>query len=197
MNVVYPLVADIEVYYERFPISIFDEIRNFNDHIARCYRKGVTSAFREEQLKAARTHLARIKFESFKFLLVYLDDEAKRFQSQTKGIDLTLIDQGNFVNSLNKILDQAINAKREATKIEILGEHEEALAKYEEAFILYTKLNDFIMENRKNVRWAKFRTSLSRKEKVLWTLFGGFISYLIWLLFYNLTHIYNFFKTLF
>lgn len=36
-NIIKPLIAEIEIRYELFPIVIFNEIRAFNDHIARCY----------------------------------------------------------------------------------------------------------------------------------------------------------------
>lgn len=38
-----PLMAEIEVRYASFPTPIFNEIRAFNDHIARCYVEGVSS----------------------------------------------------------------------------------------------------------------------------------------------------------
>lgn len=31
------LIADIEARTQKFPIEIFNEIRSFNDHVARCY----------------------------------------------------------------------------------------------------------------------------------------------------------------
>ena len=36
------LIAEVELKYESFPLSIFNEIRSFNDHIARCVDKGMT-----------------------------------------------------------------------------------------------------------------------------------------------------------
>lgn len=36
-EVIKPLIARIEALSEKIPLPLFNEIRAFNDHIARCY----------------------------------------------------------------------------------------------------------------------------------------------------------------
>lgn len=54
-TVIKPLIADIEARYEEFPISIFNEIRAFNDHVARCYRIGIDANW-SDIVWASRKH---------------------------------------------------------------------------------------------------------------------------------------------
>lgn len=42
-TIIKPLMAEIEAREERMPLPIFNEIRAFNDHIARCYLEGTHS----------------------------------------------------------------------------------------------------------------------------------------------------------
>ena len=53
-----PLIAEVEVCYEEFPSPVFNEIRAYNDHIARCF---IDNTDIQEELGKAEGHLKRIK----------------------------------------------------------------------------------------------------------------------------------------
>ena len=59
-NIIKPLVAEIEVRFEEFPTSIFNEIRAFNDHISRCFLKPEDDEWITVQLNKANGHIERI-----------------------------------------------------------------------------------------------------------------------------------------
>jgi hypothetical protein len=49
-----PLISEIEARFEEFPVPILNEIRAFNDHVARCYQDINNEAFVDEQLKKSK-----------------------------------------------------------------------------------------------------------------------------------------------
>ena len=66
-NVIKPLIAEIEVRYEQFPIVIFNEIRAFNDHIARCYIRPDDNVWTNSQIRKAQSHIERMILDCYKF----------------------------------------------------------------------------------------------------------------------------------
>ena len=91
------LIAEIEVRYEKFPSPIFNEIRAFNDHIARCHREDISDLEIEDELKKAKGHIERIILDCYKFLNVELHRKViKQFDKRTRGIDLGVINNGEF-----------------------------------------------------------------------------------------------------
>lgn len=71
-EVIKPLIAEIEVRFESFPTSIFNEIRAFNDHISRCYLKPDYDRWVNAQINKAEGHIERMVLDCYKFLNVSL-----------------------------------------------------------------------------------------------------------------------------
>lgn len=69
-NTVKPLVANIEAYYQQFPLPILNEIRAFTDHIGRCFYLHDPDKI-DENIKKARSHVKRIVFDCFKYSNVH------------------------------------------------------------------------------------------------------------------------------
>jgi hypothetical protein len=177
-----PLIALIEARYERFPQPIPNEIRAFNDHIAQCYRKEVSDEYITEELNRANRHIKRIIFDCFKFLNVSLNDFVVQFENQTKKVDLTTINNGEFIIKYRKLRAASTSAVRDAKRLEP-RDNQQAFKKYEEAFNLYMDLEDFINENVTSIQWARAKFTTQRFAKiVLWVLsavISGIISSLI------------------
>ena len=96
-GVIKPLIAEIEVRFERFPTSIFNEIRAFNDHVSRCYMKPDDTIWINKQISKAKGHIERIVLDCYKYLNVSLYDSViKKFDRKYKGVDLSTINNGDF-----------------------------------------------------------------------------------------------------
>jgi len=96
-DVIKPLIAEIEIRYEKFPTPVFNEIRAFNDHVARCHRENISNLDIENELRKAKGHIERIILDCYKFLNVALHKIViKRFDKRTKGVDLGAINNGAF-----------------------------------------------------------------------------------------------------
>ena len=71
-NNIKPLIAEIEARGEVMPQPLFNEIRAFTDHIARCYRKDITDECISDELSKANRHIVRITLDCFKCLNILL-----------------------------------------------------------------------------------------------------------------------------
>lgn len=120
-EVIRPLISEIEARKEVFPAPLFNEIRAFNDHVARCYLSGMTEVKVNEELKKAEGHINRITLDCFKYLDVFLYEKVKRFEHSTRYIDISLLDNGEFYPSFCRLQKEAVKNVREAKKKEALN----------------------------------------------------------------------------
>jgi hypothetical protein len=149
-----PLIADIEIHYEKFPLPIFNEIRAFNDHISRCYREPLDENIIREQITKAKGHIERILLDCYKFLNVfYYDKTIARFERSTKYIEITSIDSGEFYpkykNIRNEIATNIKNAKDKERFNKV-----QAILLYESAYNQYDDLDKLLENNRDKINWA-------------------------------------------
>ena len=69
-QVIKPLIAEIEARSEKMPQPLFNEIRAFTDHIARCYFPDISDERMLDELEKANRHIVRITLDCFKCLNV-------------------------------------------------------------------------------------------------------------------------------
>lgn len=184
-HVIKPLIALYEAREESFPIPLFNEIRAFNDHIARCYFADFTDDQIEDELERAERHINRMILDCYKYLNVSFYTEVKSFEKRTKRVDLTLLDNGLFYPKFLKLRKEAVNLIRKA-KINESKNLDDSYSNYEDAFNVYSKLSDLINSRESEVDWARRRFSLSRTAKIVAWIIAAILSGLISSLFnYN------------
>ena len=66
-SVIKPLIAQIEARSEKLPLQLFNEIRAFNDHIARCFYNSPSEEYIIQQTDKAQRHISRLALDSLKF----------------------------------------------------------------------------------------------------------------------------------
>ena len=179
-NIIKPLVAEIEVRFEEVPTSIFNEIRAFNDHISRCFLKPEDKEWINVQLNKANGHIERIILDCYKFLNVALYDKViKEFDKSYKGVDLSTINNGEFLISKRNLTKNIILKLKKAKSMEVCEDKNLSIAIYEQVHNLYTELEDLIDENSRNLFWAKGKFYYSKLSGFVLWLFAAIISGLI------------------
>lgn len=162
-NIIKPLLAEIEVRYERFPVVIFNEIRAYNDHIARCYMKPKDEEWIHSQVKKAKSHIERMVLDCYKFLNVSLYDIViKDFDKRYKGVDLSYINDGDFIIKHRKLTKEIIVKLKEAKLKEHKEDKNESILLYQEVYNKYTELENLINENCINLNWAKAKNKTNK-----------------------------------
>ena len=134
------------------------------------------------ELNRAASHIKRIVFDCFKYLNVSLHDYVVRFENQTNNIDLTTIDNGEFILEYRRLRNEAVTAVRAAKKIES-QDRESAFLEFQNAFTAYSQLEELIETNTSKISWAKVRFRIKTGIKVLlWVLaaiLSGVVSSLV------------------
>lgn len=168
--VIKPLIANIESLSEKLPLPLFNEIRAFNDHIARCYYLNPNDDFIGEQISKAQRHIERITLDCFKCLNVILYQRIELFERQTRNIDLTVIDNGEFFPEYSRMKLEASNLVKSA-KLAEARNSDAALDYYQDSYNIYTRLVEKIDGVSEKVKWAKVRFTSKRIVTVVaWTV---------------------------
>jgi len=153
-TVIKPLIADIESKQQEFPDSLFNEIRAFNDHIARCYMSDFTDDMILSEINRAESHIIRITLDCYKYLAVWFDDYFKHFKVD---FDISLIDNGEFAPYFYTIQLKGRKLSKEAKSNESYDK-QLSYEKYQEAYNVYSELYKKIDEILPKIQWArKFR----------------------------------------
>jgi len=179
IEVIKPLIAEIEVRYEKFPTPIFNEIRAFNDHVARCHREGISDSDIEDELRKAKGHIERIILDCYKFLDVALHRNViERFDKRTKGIDLGAISNGTFFRFYSES-KKYINTHLKEAKLLEIQDKEKSVEKYELAYNKFSELETFLIDNEQHICWARARYYSSKILKLIGWLLAAIISGII------------------
>lgn len=179
-TIIKPLIAEIEVRYEHFPIVIFNEIRAFNDHISRCYMKPDNKDWIDTQIRKSESHIERIILDCYKFLNVSLYDKViKDFDRRYKGVDLSCIDNGDFIIRHKKLSKKIVLKLKDAKLKESNENKNESIALYQEVHNIYTELENLIDINCRNLYWAKGKFGISRLFKIIMWIVSAILSGLV------------------
>ena len=192
-EVIKPLIAEIEVRYEKFPTPIFNEIRAFNDHIARCHREGISNLEIEDELRKAKGHIERIVLDCYKFLNVALHEIViKRFDRRTKGIDLGAINNGTFFAVYSEA-KKFINTHLKEAKLLEVQDKEKSLKEYELVYNKFSELEIFLSDNERHICWARARYYSNKLFKLIGWLLAAIISGIISSIYIPWSRIFSFF----
>lgn len=172
-GIIKPLIAQIEASSEKIPLPLLNEIRAFNDHIARCYFNNPTDDYITDQVNKAERHIVRMSLDCFKCLNVILYQKIEVFESQTKNVDLTVIDNGLFYPEYSRLKVEARRKVKDAKLAEATNV-DEALSYFQESYNIYSKITDLIDNVSEKTKWAKVRFTTRR-----WlTIIGWIVSVL-------------------
>jgi hypothetical protein len=155
-EVIKPLVAEIEARFESFPTSLFNEIRAFNDHVSRCYQKPNDGARIDEQVRKAKGHIERIVLDCYKYLNVSLYDLIiKDFDKTYKRVDLSAINNGEFLIKHRELTREITLKLKEAKLKETQDDKSESISIYQDVHNKYTELEELIDTNCRSLFWAR------------------------------------------
>lgn len=178
--VIKPLVATYEAREQQFPTPIFNEIRAFNDHVSRCYLDDATDEFIQEEIKKAGRHTTRIILDLYKYLIISFDNEIKAFESRTKNVNISVVDNGEFYIKYKTLRDKSIFALREAKKKESLNHSQENIfEKFEESFNLYQETSELISSSHSNIQWACWKSNFRRYGWIAGIIIGALTSFIL------------------
>ena len=177
-EVIKPLIALYEAREEVFPIPLFNEIRAFNDHVARCYIISFSDDQINDELGRAERHINRIILDCYKYLNVSFHNEIMTFEKRTKHVDLTVLDNGLFYPKFLELRKNAVNLIRKAKRNESIKLND-SFSDYQDAYNTYSELSDLINSRRIEVNWARVKFSGIKLLKIIAWILSALISGLV------------------
>ena len=177
-NNIKPLIAEIEARGEVMPQPLFNEIRAFTDHIARCYRENITDECVSEELDKAHRHIVRITLDCFKCLNILLFKEIENFERRTRNINLKAIDNGEFYPKYKQLRREAVDTVKSA-KLEESMDSSKALILYDKAFNKYIEIENLLKSSTEEVKWARLYFSARCVGQILLWLLAALLSGLL------------------
>lgn len=172
-EVVFPLVAFLEVVDSEFPVEILNEIRSIFSHFARAYDDASDDAGVSSELAKAGNHLKRAVLDCYKYGCLSLSDFYHTFRKEYRFADLSVIDNGDFLSKITQNFAEGQELLFEAKKSERQDKHSDELyRKFECAFGKFLKNYNLINEKigivhrvERKAKWTRF-----------WGTFGFWIS---------------------
>lgn len=173
--IIRPFISILELLDENFPVEILNEIRAIFQHLSRCYYcidyDNIPIENIKKEISKANGHINRALFDCFKYSCLSLYDEYERFTTAFKDVDLSLLDNGEFLPKLHNLSKDVKLADRKARKLEAdVGDNQKVFSLYEDAFNKSCILHDYI---NKHISYA---LKLKRKFRIT-----RFFNYLGWI----------------
>ena len=149
LNVIQPLMLELEILDNAFPVEILNEIRATFSHLAK-FSLSDNENIQSKNLTKAEGHIKRAILDCYKYLCAAYADQVMLFDYRYRNVDLSLIEDGKFLDRLVKTERTAKEHIREArrTDLEIDSDDPEhtdnAYALYEYAYLKYVDLYNLL-----------------------------------------------------
>ncbi|WP_298549938.1 hypothetical protein [uncultured Parabacteroides sp.] len=178
-EVVKPLLIEVEVRSGKISHALQNEIRAFNDHIARCYydcsidlndpeMKHKEIERQKKEIDKAEGHIRRLILDCFKQLNASLSDTVKRYEKKMKYMDPLKMGSGTEWTSYRDLKRYAVKAVFTA-KIEESKDTEKSMKLFEESYLQYRKLEILFDRQAGHIRKERFKAALVFASRcVLW-----------------------------
>lgn len=163
-NTIKIYIGQLEVIQNKFPIEILNEIRAIFTHIAKIYVSNDINVA-NANLKKAKGHIKRAQLDAYKYMCYAFEKKYKDFRELYKNVDLSNINNGDFLLKLTQKYVMAekksIDARlKEATSNDSLDAYEA----YEEAYNEYATLYLLIKDNMAFVEKLQQKEVLQQQE---------------------------------
>lgn len=135
-----PFIVSLEVLDGEYPVEIINEIRAIFTHISRCYV--FPSINVDAQITAAERHIKRCKLDCYKYSCLSFTDYIQHFYDVYKRVDLTLINNGEFISQLRKKCKSAQKKINSAKQLDTRGVFLQEIDTYNKDFRSYVPVFD-------------------------------------------------------
>lgn len=108
-----PFIVQFEVLYNEFPIELQNEIRAMYGHLARA-AIAETPEIAERNIQKIKSHTKRALLDCYKYSCIIFTDNYAAFFERYKGVDLSYLEDGQFLPDVRAHYAKAKDAYFEA-----------------------------------------------------------------------------------
>ena len=177
IEVICPYIIQYELLDNTFPVEILNEIRAIFTHLAKYYLSDDILT-KEKNISKAEGHIKRSILDCYKYICMAYDDKYEDFNRNYKNVDLSLVDNGEFLPKLLETRKDAITLMLDARKSDLLitsddeTSVDEAYKKYEKAFIKYSLVYELINSSYKKIETLKKKVVVKNFLAVIGWIIG-------------------------
>lgn len=172
-----PFIVRFEVSRGEFPIEVQNEIRAIYGHLVRATMSG-TSDQVLRNIEKMKSHSKRALLDCFKYTSIICSDNYDDFMNRYENVDLTYLDNGQFLTDIVNKCRKARQSLQEAKIAETSNISEEDLfALYQDAYRQFEELNDKLQHAEDSAAFLQHKASKKdRLSKIsLWVGVAGFL----------------------
>lgn len=146
-NSIKVFIGQLEVLQNKFPVEILNEIRAVFSHIAKIY-VCENEEVAWENVNKAKGHIKRAQLDAFKFMCYAFDIYYRDFRELYKNVDLSHVNNGDFIHELSKTYASAVAKTQEAQLVESNADDViDSYKIYEDAYCEYALTYKLIFDN--------------------------------------------------
>ena len=141
-----PLISAYNVLENSFPIGVINELRDVFSHLTQSLLADNEETI-DRHLDKAERHLKRSSVDAFKYASMAYSRVYDEFRETYRNVDLSHVDNGEFLPRLTKLNASAEQLMYKAKMIESdIHSDEDMYIAYEAAFNCYAELYECIMD---------------------------------------------------
>lgn len=157
-------IGQLEVLQNKFPVEILNEIRAVFSHIAKVY-VCENEKVAWENVNKAKGHIKRAQLDAYKYMCYGFSKYYVEFRELYKNVDLSYVNNGDFINELSKTYACAIAKAENARMVEAKAyDVIESYEKYEDAYNEYASVYKLIVDNLPIMEKLQQKEKLQKKE---------------------------------
>ena len=185
LEVINPFIVQFEVLRNEFPIELQNEIRAIYGHLARA-SIAETPQIAAKNVEKIKSHTKRALLDCYKYSCIIFIDNYNNFFERYKNVDLTYLNQGNFLPEVTKLYKNAVNLYFETKKLETSNTSEERqLDLYQDSYNQFVDLDKKLKAAETGASFLQHKAT--RKDVLAKWSFGigvvgtlfGFISFFV------------------
>ena len=145
-----PFIVQFEILKNEFPIELQNEIRAMYGHLARA-AIAATPEEAERNLAKIKSHTKRALLDCYKYSCIIFSDQYEEFFRDYHGVDLTYLEDGNFLRRVHQLREAATEQLKAAKCAETSNISEDTLFElYQEAYNQFADIDQILEEARKH-----------------------------------------------
>lgn len=157
-------IGQLEVLQNKFPVEILNEIRAVFSHIAKAY-VCENEKVAWENVNKAKGHIRRAQLDAYKYMCYAFSKYYTEFRELYKNVDLSYVNNGDFINELSNTYASAIIKAENARMVEAKANDViESYEKYEDAYYEYASVYKLILDNLPIVEKLQQKEKLQKEE---------------------------------
>lgn len=172
LTVISPFIIQLEILDSEYPVEIMNELRAILTHISRCYTTKNQELI-EDNINKAERHVKRAVLDCYKYLCVSYDEFYKSFERQYENVDMSVIDNGDFLPHLSKKRKIAIESISNAKRKELILENaDDVFEDFENAYHAFSDVYNLINASYDKLQRQKHKATAKEWIGVAWGIIG-------------------------